>query len=468
MGFTTYNFLVYFLTFFILYWLVPNRQWKNALLLAGSYVFYGWLAAWHVVVIFLSTTADYFLALGMARWKAKSALLVWLGVILNLSLLLFFKYYFFFNLSLAETLNNIGIGGDIFFMRIALPLGLSFYLLKKIGYLIDVHRGTYKPARDFIAFAAYVAFFPQVLSGPIDRPQKLLNQLYEPRAWKSENFHNAWRLLVMGFFKKIVIANTVTAIVGQIFGLGEPSKVLLLVGGLGFALQILADFSSYTDLSRGFSFLLGFETTENFNRPYLSLTPGEFWNRWHISLSSWLRDYIFFPLRRILLKNKDRVPDVLIQSIPPLATMTVSGLWHGAGWTFTLWGIYYGVLIVLYQLIGIRGDWKPDNKVKLFLGWLAMFSLTVFGWLIFNAPSLDWLWNALANTPLYRNSNELIAAFVLLVMIAFYASLLVVKMLMDQYAKEFISLHAVYYACVTIVTIIFINSSSPDFIYVQF
>jgi D-alanyl-lipoteichoic acid acyltransferase DltB (MBOAT superfamily) len=265
-----------------------------------------------------------------------------------------------------------------------------------------------------------------------------------------------------------VIANTVTAIVGQIFGLGEPSKVLLLVGGLGFALQILADFSSYTDLSRGFSFLLGFETTENFNRPYLSLTPGEFWNRWHISLSSWLRDYIFFPLRRILLKNKDRVPDVLIQSIPPLATMTVSGLWHGAGWTFTLWGIYYGVLIVLYQLIGIRGDWKPDNKVKLFLGWLAMFSLTVFGWLIFNAPSLDWLWNALANTPLYRNSNELIAAFVLLVMIAFYASLLVVKMLMDQYAKEFISLHAVYYACVTIVTIIFINSSSPDFIYVQF
>ncbi|MDD2922606.1 MAG: hypothetical protein PHQ36_10010, partial [Anaerolineales bacterium] len=270
MGFTTYEFLVFFSVFLALYWLGKNRQWKNLLLLAASYIFYGWLASWHVIVIFLSTLIDYFLALGMARWKPKARLLAWIGVITNLGLLAFIKYYFFFNASLAEWINRTGLNGDVFLMRIILPLGLSFYILKKIGYLLDVQRGTFQPTRDFIAFAAYVAFFPQILSGPIDRPQKLLTQLYKPRAWQNENLYNAWRLLIMGFFKKLVIANTVQVIVDQIFEIGEPSKILLLVGGIGFTLQILADFSSYTDLSRGFSFLLGLETTENFNRPYLS------------------------------------------------------------------------------------------------------------------------------------------------------------------------------------------------------
>jgi D-alanyl-lipoteichoic acid acyltransferase DltB (MBOAT superfamily) len=347
-------------------------------------------------------------------------------------------------------------------------LGLSFYILKKIGYLLDVQRGIFQPTHDFIAFAAYVAFFPQVLSGPIDRPQKLLTQLYESRAWKPENLYKASQLLIMGFFKKIVIANTVQVIVGQVFELEAPSKILLLVGGLGFTLQILADFSSYTDISRGLSYLLGLETTENFNQPYLSLTPGEFWNRWHISLSSWLRDYIFFPLRRILLKRKNIFPDIFIQSIPPLVTMFVSGLWHGVGWKFILWGLYYGVLIVIYQLLNIRGDWKPKGVLNQFLAWLVMFSLIVFGWLIFRSVSLEWLWNALVNTPFYSNSNELIASFVLLAMVGFYASLLIVKSLLDWYFEKYPTLHALYYVAATLMTIIFINSSSPDFIYFQF
>jgi D-alanyl-lipoteichoic acid acyltransferase DltB (MBOAT superfamily) len=468
MGFTTYEFLAFFPIFLALYWLVKNRQWKNLLLLVASYIFYGWIASWHVVVIFLSTLIDYFLALGMARWKSKARLLMWIGVILNIGLLASTKYYFFFNTSLADWVNQTGLSGDIFLMRIILPLGLSFYILKKIGYLLDVQRGTFQPTRDFIAFAAYVSFFPQVLSGPIDRPQKLLTQLYEPRIWKSENLHKAYSLLIMGFFKKIVIANTVQVIVGQVFELEEPSKILLLVGGLGFTLQILADFSSYTDISRGLSYLLGLETAENFNQPYLSLTPGEFWNRWHISLSSWLRDYIFFPLRRILLKRKDIFPDILIQSIPPLVTMFVSGLWHGVGWKFIIWGLYYGVLIVLYQILGIRGDWKPKGALKQFFAWLVMFSLIVFGWLIFRATSLDWLWNAIINTPFYRTPNELVASFVLLTMIGFYASLLISKLLLDRYFEKYATVHALYYAAATLMTIVFINSSSPDFIYFQF
>jgi alginate O-acetyltransferase complex protein AlgI len=468
MGFTTYEFLVFFSIFLALYWLGKNRHWKNLLLLIASYIFYGWVASWHVVVIFLSTLVDYFLSLGMARWKSKARLLMWFGLILNVGLLAFTKYYFFFNASLAGWLNQIGFGGDIFLMRIILPLGLSFYILKKIGYLLDVQRGTFQPVNDFLAFAAYVSFFPQVLSGPIDRPQKLLAQLYEPRVWKSENLHNAWPLLIMGFFKKIVIANTVQVIVSQIFELSNPSKILLVVGGLAFALQILADFSSYTDLSRGFAFLLGLKTMENFKQPYLSLTPAEFWNRWHISLSSWLRDYIFFPLRRALLKQKHIFPDILIQSIPPLVTMFLSGLWHGAGWKFIIWGLYYGVLIVLYQILGIRGDWKPKGALKQSFAWLVMFSLIIFGWLIFRATSLDWLWNALVNTPFYRNSNELIASLVLLNMIGVYASLLIIKLLLDRRLEKYTTLHALYYAVATLMTIVFINSSSPDFIYFQF
>lgn len=468
MGFTTYDFLVFFLIFLFVYWLAPGKNWKNLLLLFASYLFYGWIASWHVIVIFLSTLIDYFLALGMAHWRSKARLLAWIGVVLNVSLLASVKYYSSINASLASWLGQIGFNGDVFLVKIILPLGLSFYVLKKIGYLLDVQRGIFQPTHDFIAFAAYVSFFPQVLSGPIDRPQKLLTQLYEHRVWKSANFYNAWQLLIMGFFKKIVIANTVSVIVNQIFEIEQPSKILLLVGGLGFALQILADFSSYTDISRGLSFLLGLETTENFNQPYLSLTPTDFWNRWHISLSSWLRDYIFFPLRRTLLKRQDIFPEILIQFIPPLITMLISGMWHGIGWIFILWGLYHGVLIIIYQLIGLRGDWKPAGFIKSFFAWLVMFLLILFSWLIFRAPSLAWLWNALTNTRLYGAPQELTASLVLLVTLGFYASLLIVKFLIDRYAAKYTSLQAVYYVCATLMTIVFINSSAPDYIYLKF
>lgn len=468
MGFITYEFLLFFLIFLAVYWLAPGRNWKNLILVAASYLFYGWIVAWHVLVVFLSTLIDYFLALGMARWKPKASLLMWIGVALNIGLLAFVKYYFFFNTALSGWLNGAGLNGDIFLAKILLPLGLSFYALKKIGYLIDVQRGTFQPARDFIAFAAYISFFPQVFSGPIDRPQKLLTQLYEPRVWKPANFTNAWPLLIMGFFKKIVIANTVSVIVSQIFKIDQPSKILLFVGCLGFALQILTDFTSYTDLSRGLAFLLGLETTENFNYPYLSLTPGDFWNRWHISLSSWLRDYIFFPLRRALLKRRNVFPEILIQSIPPLVTMFVSGIWHGIGWLFIIWGLYYGMLIVIYQLIGFRGDWKPSGRIKTVFAWLIMFLLINFGWLIFRAPSVPWLWNALTNTPIYATPKELMVSLSLLGMIGFYASLLIVKFLIDRYGANHTSLQAVYYVFAVLMTIVFINSASPDFIYFQF
>lgn len=458
MAFIGYDFLIFFFIVFVLYWLFPHRRWQNVLLLFASLLFYGWLAAWHSAILFASILADYFLALGMARWKSKSAFLMWVGIVLNLALLASVKYYPIYAGALA------GYAGG-FFSSMLLPLGVSFYVLKKIAYLADVQRGSMQPTSDLIAFAAYVSFFPQVFSGPIDRPQAFLKQLEARRVWKAGHFHNAWMLLTMGLFKKIVVANAVKVIVDQVFLMKEPSKAFLIVGGLGFTLQILADFSSYTDLSRGFAFLLGLQTTENFNQPYLALTPNDFWNRWHISFSSWLRDYIFFPLRRRLLRIK-KMPGIAAQVVPPLAAMFVSGLWHGAGLTFVVWGLYYGVLIVVYHSLGIRGD--SQSVVKRFFSWLVMFAFIVFGWILFRSSSIFWFWNALTATPFSHGSNELIASFVLLAMIAFHAALLYIKYLLDVFAPERIALHAAYSVFALALTVVYINSSSPDFIYFQF
>jgi D-alanyl-lipoteichoic acid acyltransferase DltB (MBOAT superfamily) len=259
-------------------------------------------------------------------------------LILNLGVLAFFKYYNFFSEDFAELVNSLGIQGDIFLIKILLPAGLSFYTLRKLGYMIDVSRGILQPSRSLINFALYVSFFPQIVAGPIDRPQKLLPQIEATRLWRMDLLYSAWPLILMGLFKKIVIANSVSPIIDRIFHLEEPTFLLATVGALGFTLQILADFSAYTDLSRGVAFLLGFDTSENFKSPYLSLTPTDFWNRWHITLSTWLRDYIFFPVRRSLLKRQNHLPNLLVQAGPPLITMLLCGLWHGAGWTFILWG----------------------------------------------------------------------------------------------------------------------------------
>ena len=468
MGLITYNFLIFFLVSFTLYWVFPQRRWQNIVLLGSSAVFYGWLAPWHTLVLFASITVDYFLATAITRFKSKAGFFMWLGVTLNLVFLLSIKYYFLFNGTLKVWINQLGLPGSSFVDGIILPLGVSFFTLKKICYLIEVRKGSQHPEQHgFIAYAAYISFFPQVFSGPIDRPSKLLKQLEAPRGWTASHFSSAWQLILMGLFKKIVIANTVKVFVDQIFLLQEPSKIFLIVGGLGFTLQILADFSSYTDLSRGIAFLLGLETTENFNKPYLSLTPTEFWNRWHMSFSFWLRDYVFFPIMRMLTRMK-KLPKTLVLIIPPLITMLVSGLWHGVGSTFVVWGLYYGVLIAAYQLIGLRGEWKPKGALSRLAAWLVMFLIIVFGWIIFRAPSISWLWNILLHSPLYRTNEELIASLVLMIMIAFYASLLLVKHVLETYRPGSITLHALYYSVATLLVIIFMNSSSPDFLYFQF
>ncbi len=482
MSFTSLPFFAFCAVVLILYWIVQRKEWQNIVLLAASLVFYGWIQPWYAILLGLSTTLDYFLARGMLRFRDRTRVLLYVSLFLNIGVLAFFKYFNFFNADLAARLGQLGLNGDIFLVSIVLPAGLSFYTLKKLGYILDVSRGTLKPVENFVDFAVFVAFFPQIISGPIDRAQKLMPQISSARVWKSDYFSSAWQLLLMGLFKKIVIADTVKSIVDRIFSLQAPSKLLVAISALGFTLQILADFSAYTDISRGVARLFGIETSENFHTPYLAMTPSEFWNRWHITLSSFLRDYIFFPLRRALIRKRS-LPAWLVNAIPPLVTMFVSGIWHGAGWTYLVWGLYYGFLIVAYQQVpggsaGIQGDMRPVGsklacalwvgKLKNFLAWLLMFSLVVFGWLIFRAPSIEWLVKALFVFPWISTSQDFIVALFILSMLLAYSAPLLLKFGMDRYLSESSWWFAIYFALITIIIIVYINSSTPDFIYFQF
>jgi D-alanyl-lipoteichoic acid acyltransferase DltB (MBOAT superfamily) len=467
MTFTSDQFWVFLAGVFALYWLAREKRWQNIILLTASYIFYGWVQPWLALMLGISTLADYFLAKGIKESSTHKRSLMAASLILNLGVLAFFKYYNFFRDDLVNFINTFGMQVDFFAASILLPVGLSFYTLKKLGYMIDVSRGTLQPTDSLIDFALYVSFFPQIAAGPIDRPQKLLPQIKATRVWKTGYFYSAWPLILMGLFKKIVIANSVSVLTNRIFHLEEPNLLLATTGALMFTLQILADFSAYTDLSRGVSFLLGFETSENFKSPYLSLTPTDFWNRWHITLSTWLRDYIFFPTRRWLLRRQGYLPTWLVQAAPPLVTMLTCGLWHGAGWTYIIWGGMYGILIPVYQAIGMGGNWKPTSRIKVFLAWFVMFSFVVFGWMLFAAPSLNWVVKILSN-PIAGSVEQQAVALIGLSITLVYSIPMVVNVLLERFTRSDSFIRTLYYAVATVMILIYTNSSASDFIYFQF
>ena len=365
-------------------------------------------------------------------------------------------------------MTGAGLAVDWLFIKIALPVGLSFYTLKKLAYILDVSRGRLEPTRDAVSFLLFVSFFPQIAAGPIDRVQQLMPQIEQRRIWNSGLLYSAWPLLVTGFFKKIVIANTMQPVVDRVFGLDEPSRIMVLAGALAFTLQILADFSAYTDLSRGFAKLLGFDTPENFNTPYLALTPTDFWNRWHITLSTWLRDYVFFPIRRLLMRSGKPLPDWLLQAIPPLATMCISGVWHGAQSTFLVWGAYYGLLIAGYQISGIHANRLQASRQTQFLAWSIMFPLVVFGWLIFRAPSMGWLAGIIFKSPWAHGQADQVASLIIISMTIFYSLPLMIKLLLDRHMPPRSFVHSFYHALLTAMIVIFLGSATTDFIYFQF
>lgn len=389
MLFNSLEFLLFLPTVFVLYWFVFKNQLKaqNVLLLIASYIFYGWWDWRFLSLIIASTFLDYFVALSLKKNEnpQRRKLLLGLSLFGNLGMLGFFKYYNFFVTSWIEAWSSVGITMEASTLKIILPVGISFYTFQTLSYTIDVYRKQMEPTTSFIDFAAFVTFFPQLVAGPIERASHLLPQFYKKRIFDYQNGVDGVKLIIWGMFKKVVVADNCAFFVNKIFENPESfSSGELFVGMVFFAFQIYGDFSGYSDIAIGLSKLFGFDLMVNFRFPYLSRDIAEFWRRWHISLSTWFRDYIYIPLGGSKGTQWLQIRNVMI-------IFLVSGFWHGANWTYVVWGLYHALLFLPLLLFNVN----RSHLITKSYGWLdfAKIGFTFFvvciGWVFFRADSLS-------------------------------------------------------------------------------
>ena len=386
MIFHSLDFVLFFLVVTAIYWTLPRRG-QNVLLLVASYFFYGYVHPWFLTLIAATTVVDYLAARGMDAWPDRRRLMLGLSLAVNLGLLGFFKYFNFFAENVHGALALVGLDVSMPALRVILPVGISFYTFQELSYTIEVYRGTMKARRDFLDFATFVCFFPQLVAGPIERASHLLPQVEQPRRWSWDASRDAAGLILWGYFKKLVIADNVGVVANKVFALQTPGFWVLWAGVFAFAIQIYADFSAYSDIARGTAKWLGFDLMRNFNQPYAATGPGDFWRRWHISLSSWFRDYVFIPLGGSRGSQARTMANLM-------ATFLVSGLWHGASWNYVIWGAYHGTLVVLGRIAGSprgpRSLGGPRGATRV-LRVVATFALTLVGWLIFRETDIQML-----------------------------------------------------------------------------
>ena len=396
MLFNTLEFLIFFIIVFSFFYsfLRENTKLQNILLLIASYVFYAW-ANWKIVPL-LAVVTMCFYGLGIAIFEAKTdkrkQFFTALSIVIGIGSLLYFKYTNFFISSFKDLFESFGLQTNIHTFKIILPVGISFYTFRLLSYVIDIQREKYEPTRDFIAFATYVAFFPCIMAGPIDRPNILIPQLKEKRVFDYALAIDGLRQILWGAFKKMVVADNIAPIVNQIFETQDsmPANRLLL-GAIFYSFQMYGDFSGYTDMATGIAKLLGFRVIKNFNFPLFAQNISDFWRRWHISLTSWLTDYIFMPLN---IKWRDWGNWGMIAAI--IINFVICGLWHGANWTFVLWGFYHGLLFIPIILSGsmFKKNVITVNKWKLptlevFGKMLLTFILVMTGLIFFRAENIS-------------------------------------------------------------------------------
>lgn len=396
MLFSQLQFWLFFAVVLTLYAVLRHRA-QNRMLLVASYVFYG---AWDwrfLGLILLSTGVDYLVALRMGREEndQRRRYLMLVSLVMNLGMLGFFKYFNFFADSLHDLLNSMGFQPSPLVLSIVLPVGISFYTFQTLSYTIDVYRRELQPTADFLDFALFVAFFPQLVAGPIERASNLLPEIANPRRVTSEAFGRGVVLCTTGLIKKIVIADGIAPSVDAIYHSAAPSGADILLATWLFAIQIYCDFSGYTDIARGVAKMLGFNLMLNFRQPYFATNPQEFWHRWHISLSSWLRDYLYISLggnRKGRWKTYRNL----------MATMVLGGLWHGAAWHYVAWGAYQGLLLTLHRaffgrhgspLATVRDGFERPHvrwagRLKRLVAIALFFQVVSYGWLLFRAESL--------------------------------------------------------------------------------
>lgn len=391
MLFNSTQFGLFLVIVFSLYWLIKKErvQLQNILILVSSYVFYGFWDWRFLFLIFFSSIVDYSVGYTMSQVNSqtKRKLLLLLSVLVNIGFLGFFKYYNFFADSLHQLLSSFGLQTNPYSLSIILPVGISFYTFQTLSYTIDIYKRKLEPTKDIIAFFAFVSFFPQLVAGPIERASHLLPQFMKERKFNYERAVKGLKLILWGLFKKVVIADNCAEVANYTFGNYENLQgSLLFFGAVCFAFQIYCDFSGYSDIAIGTARLFGFDLMRNFAFPYFADNIREFWHRWHISLSTWFRDYVYIPLGGSYGSLLGRMRNILL-------TFTISGLWHGANWTFIAWGAIHGLMylpnMILTHFITIpkvqSKFWQPvTSVVKVF----STFFIVTLAWVFFRADSL--------------------------------------------------------------------------------
>ena len=393
MSFVSIEFLLFLPVVFLLYWFVfKPLRWQNALVLVASYMFYGWWDWRFLGLIALTSACSFGSGLLIKHYEGRQNLqkaVSAINIIINIGILAVFKYFNFFVDSLEQLLGTFGYTLDLPTAHIILPVGISFYTFQALSYSIDVYKGKLEPTRNIVAFFAFISFFPQLVAGPIERATNLLPQFLSPRRFDYAKAVDGSRQMLWGFFKKMVIADGCAVVVNSVWGdYAHQSALNMAIACLLFSFQIYCDFSGYSDIAIGCARLFGINLMCNFKYPYFARNIPEFWRRWHISLTSWFRDYVYIPLGGNRVSRWRTVVNTLV-------VFAISGLWHGANWTFVAWGAYHGILISLFVVVMGKSRYKVETSLTRLIptfrelaAMLVTLVLVVFGWLLFRSPSL--------------------------------------------------------------------------------
>jgi alginate O-acetyltransferase complex protein AlgI len=470
MHFNSLSFWIFFFMVFSMYWLGPKKA-QNSILLIASYVFYG---AWDwrfLSLILFSTIVDYTLAKKMNQRQSNRKVLLSISIFTNLGLLATFKYLGFFIDEFNLLLSSLGATSLIPTISIILPVGISFYTFQTMSYTIDVYRKVTQPIHNFIDFALYVSFFPQLVAGPIERSHRLLPQIVRPRKFAHVHFEEGLYYIVYGLFLKIVLADNMAVIANSVYSSPIDSLLSLdvLVGTYAFAFQIYGDFAGYSFIAIGIAKWLGINLMINFNSPYLAKTPSEFWQRWHISLSSWLKDYLYIPLGGNKGGHWYTIRNLII-------TMVLGGLWHGAGWTFLVWGLFHGIILVIYRVIKwILEETQPHQRKSRLLSLIqigVMFHIILISWVFFRAETLGYALEMLNRLITHFSySDQTIGMMWLLV---FYVTPIFIYEIWNQkqkfntFEERSTGSLAVFFNYCFFMILVFPAPSHQEFIYFQF
>ena len=391
MLFNSFSFPIFLLITVIVYYLIKSKY-RIAWIFLCSIYFYFSLKPEYPIIILFAILMNYFVGIILSKVNEKNKkLLLIIAISLNLAMLIAFKYLNFFSDSIRDLFNIFKIQFEPFFAKILFPIGISFYTFQNISYLVDIYRKKIEPEEDILIFSVYTIFFPKFISGPIERPDKLIPQLKQEHSFDKQAFNSGILRIIWGLFKKVVVADRVALLVNMVYSHpNEYSSPAIILATLFFAIQLYLDFSGYTDIAIGSARLFRINLTENFKRPYFSKSVSEFWKRWHISLSSWFQDYVFVPLYIKVSKIKkfarlnSKTRHIISFIISILIGEVLLGLWHGANWTFVLFGLYYGIAISVYYLI--RSKWDNLNK---YIQIAFTFVLINIAWIFFRANSIE-------------------------------------------------------------------------------